>query len=206
MVDRQVRFVRSCTCSSVIRSCRIHGVPKDRVVQGLFPATYLRPTNKRQIKEQKIKKSESSDVFYAIEDYEDTYGDSISLKKGDYVKVIEKRTGWWYGEVNGLRGWVPSTYLSELKTDTKTKSRPISHSRNNKDIDSGLSSQSSLSSATSTMGKSIELLNNPEFSIAASQALDNFNLSLVEHLKKDHNEQVYNFELDSRHLNKIVRK
>ncbi|KAI0986059.1 hypothetical protein GJ496_001536 [Pomphorhynchus laevis] len=51
--------------------------------------------------------------WYAIDNYDDIYGDSISLKKGDQVLVLHKTsTGWWRVKIKNREGWAPSSYLS----------------------------------------------------------------------------------------------
>jgi hypothetical protein len=57
----------------------------------------------------------NNDVYYAIEDYIDTSSETLSLKKGQKIQVIDKENtnGWWYVK-NDLSnsGWTPSEYLS----------------------------------------------------------------------------------------------
>ncbi|KAJ3323661.1 hypothetical protein HDV06_001391 [Boothiomyces sp. JEL0866] len=61
----------------------------------------------------------------AIYDYEATDQQNLPFKKGDIIRVITRLpSGWWMGELNSVRGWFPSNYvtLPELKVE---KQEPI---------------------------------------------------------------------------------
>ncbi|XP_059165077.1 nostrin-like isoform X2 [Physella acuta] len=47
-------------------------------------------------------------------DYEATRPDELTIRTGDVISVYEKlRDGWWEGELHGIRGIFPSTYVQE---------------------------------------------------------------------------------------------
>ena len=47
-------------------------------------------------------------------DYKGVRDDELSLKLGDLIEIIEKRTdGWWRGQLNNSIGLFPSTYVKE---------------------------------------------------------------------------------------------
>ena len=50
--------------------------------------------------------------------------EELQLKKGDLVKVLSPLDddGFFYAEVNGRKGFVPSNYLSKLNTDNNQSS------------------------------------------------------------------------------------
>lgn len=48
----------------------------------------------------------------AIHDYTPKSKNTLSLKKGDVVYVLDRhQSGWWDSVLNGIRGWVPSNFL-----------------------------------------------------------------------------------------------
>ncbi|XP_043104072.1 nostrin isoform X2 [Puntigrus tetrazona] len=49
--------------------------------------------------------------------------DELNINEGDVLDIFQKDdTGWWFGELNGRRGYFPSTYVKELPVFTETKS------------------------------------------------------------------------------------
>jgi len=47
-------------------------------------------------------------------DYEAQTPDELSFNEGDTITIIQKDSGgWWEGEVNGKRGWIPANYVKE---------------------------------------------------------------------------------------------
>ena len=55
-----------------------------------------------------------TDTYFAVESYQDTVGDGVSLVKDEQVQVVEKSdNGWWFVRLaNGSEGWAPSAFLS----------------------------------------------------------------------------------------------
>ena len=50
--------------------------------------------------------------FVAIADYSDEDEDTIDLKMGDRLEVIQRdEGGWWRARLGNRVGWVPSNYL-----------------------------------------------------------------------------------------------
>jgi len=50
----------------------------------------------------------------ALYDYDAQTDDELSFKEGDTIVIIQKDPGgWWEGEMNGKRGWVPANYVQE---------------------------------------------------------------------------------------------
>ncbi|XP_012937667.1 nostrin [Aplysia californica] len=50
----------------------------------------------------------------AIYDYDASQSDELSIKTGDVIGIYEKLgDGWWEGELHGVRGIFPSTYVQE---------------------------------------------------------------------------------------------
>ncbi|KAG8432401.1 hypothetical protein GDO86_016880 [Hymenochirus boettgeri] len=46
--------------------------------------------------------------------YKPQRDDELSLKKGDHLEIHHKdEDGWWYGSLNGKKGYFPSTYVEE---------------------------------------------------------------------------------------------
>lgn len=63
--------------------------------------------------------------WYATDDYDDTYGDSISFSKGDPITVLHKTsTGWWHVCIKGVEGWAPAAYLSTRRHEQTKKVQP----------------------------------------------------------------------------------
>uniref|UniRef100_A0A8C4XA85 Osteoclast-stimulating factor 1 n=2 Tax=Erpetoichthys calabaricus TaxID=27687 RepID=A0A8C4XA85_ERPCA len=51
----------------------------------------------------------------ALYDYKSKREDELSICTGDLLAIHQKGTdGWWYGSLNGQRGYFPSTYVEEL--------------------------------------------------------------------------------------------
>jgi len=50
----------------------------------------------------------------AMYDYDAQTADEISFKVGQKIFIVQKDAGgWWEGEVNGKRGWIPANYVQE---------------------------------------------------------------------------------------------
>ena len=61
--------------------------------------------------------------YVTIADYGGHDDASISFSEGETVKVLEKNPdGWWYVEIGGREGWVPSTFID--KTDKPDRPAP----------------------------------------------------------------------------------
>nr|2DRK_A Chain A, Myosin heavy chain IB [Acanthamoeba castellanii] len=51
----------------------------------------------------------------ALYDYDAQTGDELTFKEGDTIIVHQKDpAGWWEGELNGKRGWVPANYVQDI--------------------------------------------------------------------------------------------
>jgi len=51
----------------------------------------------------------------ALYAYAATAPDELSFDKDAILNVIQKDpSGWWEGELDGKRGWIPATYVKEL--------------------------------------------------------------------------------------------
>ncbi|XP_021374579.1 SH3 and PX domain-containing protein 2A-like isoform X2 [Mizuhopecten yessoensis] len=60
-------------------------------------------------------KEAKSQRYITIATFSDTVGDGISFDRGQEVLISEKTDGgWWFGEINGVSGWIPSSYLEEI--------------------------------------------------------------------------------------------
>jgi hypothetical protein len=40
----------------------------------------------------------------------------LSFNKGSIITVKEQQQSWWYGEVAGLQGWFPKSYVALIGT------------------------------------------------------------------------------------------
>lgn len=59
------------------------------------------------------------DVYYVIQNYEDTAGDCVSLVQGQRVVVLDREnsSGWWYVKIDDtIQGWAPSAFLTVIMT------------------------------------------------------------------------------------------
>ena len=66
------------------------------------------------------------EIYLTIGDFVASAGDGISFSAGKECKVVTKNSaGWWYVEMEGEEGWVPSSYL-ERKLTSPTKPHPVS--------------------------------------------------------------------------------
>ncbi|XP_060084602.1 SH3 and PX domain-containing protein 2A-like isoform X2 [Ylistrum balloti] len=73
-------------------------------------------------------KEAKSQRYITISDFSDTVGDGISFKRGQEVLVSEKTDGgWWFGEINGTAGWIPSSYIQEISNDTIDEEDSVYH-------------------------------------------------------------------------------
>jgi len=51
----------------------------------------------------------------ALYDYPGQTADELTFREGDIITIIKKDPGgWWEGELNGQRGWIPANYVEEL--------------------------------------------------------------------------------------------
>jgi len=51
----------------------------------------------------------------ALYDYTGQTDEELSFHEGDLLSIHQKDPGgWWEGELNGRKGWVPANYLQEL--------------------------------------------------------------------------------------------
>lgn len=52
----------------------------------------------------------------AVYDYEANMYDELTIRPGDIITVYDKlEDGWWHGELNGMVGIFPATYVEEIK-------------------------------------------------------------------------------------------
>lgn len=69
------------------------------------------------------------EIWYAMEDYIDTVGDGVSLKRGQMVYVLSKEcsNGWWYVKFSDeeIEGWAPSSFLQAQKPKPPRPPRPV---------------------------------------------------------------------------------
>jgi len=50
----------------------------------------------------------------ALFDYDAQTGDELSFKENDVISIVHKdEGGWWEGELNRKRGWLPANYVKE---------------------------------------------------------------------------------------------
>merc|ERR1711862_342602 len=51
----------------------------------------------------------------ALYDYDATTDDELTFREGDIITILQKDpAGWWEGELNGQKGWVPANYVQEI--------------------------------------------------------------------------------------------
>ncbi|ELP86591.1 hypothetical protein EIN_162250 [Entamoeba invadens IP1] len=50
----------------------------------------------------------------SLYDFDATQENELSLTEGDVVDVLEENGDWWYGEINGKRGYFPSNYVRTI--------------------------------------------------------------------------------------------
>jgi len=63
----------------------------------------------------------------ALYDCRSYYPTALSFQKGDMIQVISQlESGWWDGDINGVRGWFPSNYCQ-----TTTILEDVSEERDN---------------------------------------------------------------------------
>jgi len=85
------------------------GQPKQVQVQ---PQQVKQPTPQPQ--PPKVQQQQGGPKAKALYAYQGQTQDELTFKEGD-IMVIHKKDpgGWWEGELNGKRGWVPANYLEE---------------------------------------------------------------------------------------------
>lgn len=51
----------------------------------------------------------------ALFPYEAATDDELTFNEGDIIFIVQKdQAGWWEGELNGKKGWVPANYVQEM--------------------------------------------------------------------------------------------
>lgn len=40
----------------------------------------------------------------------------LNFSKDDVITVLEQQENWWLGELNGIQGWFPKTYVMVLNS------------------------------------------------------------------------------------------
>ena len=64
-----------------------------------------------------------SEIYMTIAEFQATAGDGISFNSGKECTVITKNpAGWWYVDMDGKEGWVPSSYLERKPKSPAVKS------------------------------------------------------------------------------------
>ncbi|XP_063900320.1 intersectin-1-like isoform X2 [Zophobas morio] len=82
------------------------------------------PSSNRSHETDLLEKQNSGEIYTAIGDYHSKFGTDISFKKGDTVKVIEKKNNdWWFGVVRDKNGWVPANRLSRSSSLAESDGR-----------------------------------------------------------------------------------
>jgi len=47
--------------------------------------------------------------------YDAATNDELSFREDDIIGIVTRDSGgWWEGELNGKRGWIPANYVQEL--------------------------------------------------------------------------------------------
>ncbi|XP_066526620.1 intersectin-2b [Hoplias malabaricus] len=46
----------------------------------------------------------------------------LNFSKDDIITVLEQQENWWFGELNGAKGWFPKTYVTVLSSETTADS------------------------------------------------------------------------------------
>jgi son of sevenless-like protein len=71
----------------------------------------------------------SADFVLAMHDYaaDPSSGTCLSFKAGQVIRVFNRdNSGWWDGELDGVRGWFPSNYVSEDVSALNHEASPVS--------------------------------------------------------------------------------
>eukprot|EP01156_Anaeramoeba_ignava_P022722 Anaeramoba_ignava/c20978_g1_i3.p2 GENE.c20978_g1_i3~~c20978_g1_i3.p2 ORF type:complete len:137 (-),score=53.83 c20978_g1_i3:94-504(-) len=56
--------------------------------------------------------------------FDSQHPNQMSISKGDIIEVIAKNpNGWWYGSLNGLKGYFPSNYTKPFEADEIPKEK-----------------------------------------------------------------------------------
>jgi myosin-1 len=51
----------------------------------------------------------------ALYDYAAAGDNELSFRAGEIITIIQRDpVGWWEGELNGRRGWIPANYVQEI--------------------------------------------------------------------------------------------
>ncbi|KAF6776091.1 hypothetical protein AHF37_04414 [Paragonimus kellicotti] len=65
------------------------------------------------------KLDESKSYYFVIRDYIARRSDELTLRVGQYVKVVDNRdNSWWYGICEGMVGYFPSEMSANYLTAT----------------------------------------------------------------------------------------
>uniref|UniRef100_A0A8B9GXJ5 Intersectin 2b n=1 Tax=Astyanax mexicanus TaxID=7994 RepID=A0A8B9GXJ5_ASTMX len=49
----------------------------------------------------------------------------LNFSKNDVITVLEQQENWWLGELNGMQGWFPKTYVTVLNINGNRNNQPI---------------------------------------------------------------------------------
>lgn len=128
--------------------------------QGFVPQCVLKPLNYSNFNDNQLfLPGDVDEIFIVKNDYEKNKSDEISLKKGDYIKVIEKRlNGWWMVECENRIGIAPAVCIGLIN---KTKLDKELHK--NSDSKSVLSLASFESLGESLYSKNSNTISNDDF-------------------------------------------
>ncbi len=65
-----------------------------------------------------------AEVYMTIAEFSATAGDSIDFQAGMVCTVVTKNSnGWWYVDMDGKEGWIPSSYLEKVSGDSPSAKR-----------------------------------------------------------------------------------
>ncbi|RMZ93806.1 SH3 and PX domain-containing 2B, partial [Brachionus plicatilis] len=91
--------------------------------QGFVPQSILSPLNNSNEDKLALPVDEN-EIFIINKDFKADKSDEISLKKGDYIRVLEKRlNGWWMVEYQNKVGFAPAVCINkEVQKNSDSKS------------------------------------------------------------------------------------
>lgn len=62
----------------------------------------------------------------------------LSFSKGSIITVKEQQESWWYGELAGMEGWFPKSYVSAIELDADVQASSDEHGETYKENDNAL--------------------------------------------------------------------
>lgn len=51
----------------------------------------------------------------------------LNFNKNDVITVLEQQDMWWFGEVQGQKGWFPKSYVKLISGPTRKAARYLCH-------------------------------------------------------------------------------